>query len=283
VSILKTLRNDVRKLLLEALIDDVDLETRLLITETLQISAIDYALCPEREVSEKEVERVMINTQKRAKRQPLSQIFTKKEFWSLNFKVTPDTLTPRPDSETLIEAVMQHFKDKEAELSILDLGTGTGCLLLSLLHEYPSATGVGIDISKKALSVAHENAKSLKLDGRATFTEGDWTGPLGKDMRFDIIICNPPYISFHERESLDPDVRDYEPASSLFAAQDGLAEYQRLAKQMGFYLSKNGLMVLEIGYRQADCVKKIFTSNGFNNITLYKDLGGRDRCLVIEK
>ncbi len=280
---LKQLRDDVRKHLLNALIDDVDLDTRLLITETLQISELDYALYPMREFSDQEVDQVMTNVRKRAKRQPLSQILASKEFWSLDFKVTRDTLTPRPDSETLIEAVLHHFKDKEAELSILDLGTGTGCLLLSLLHEYPRAKGVGIDISQKALQVAHENAKSLKLDERATFMPGNWTEPLNKDIKFDIIISNPPYISLHEKDSLDPEVKDYEPATALFADEAGLAEYQKLAKQVGHYLSKGGRIVIEIGFRQADSVKEIFISNGFNNITLYKDLGERDRCLIIEK
>lgn len=280
---LKQLRDDVRKHLSDAFIDDVDLETRLLITETLQIPELDYALYPTREFSDQEVIQVMTNVSKRVKRQPLSQIFGNKEFWSLDFKVTRDTLTPRPDSETLIEAVLHHFKDKEAKLSVLDLGTGTGCLLLSLLHEYPNATGVGIDISKKALRVAHENAKKLKLDKRAIFIPGDWTEPLEKDAKFDIIISNPPYIGHHEKDGLDPEVKDYEPAASLFADEAGLAEYRKIAKQVGRHLSMGGHIVLEIGFRQADSVKEIFISNGFNNITLYKDLGGRDRCLVIEK
>lgn len=280
---LATVRNQTKQRLIEAGIDEADIDSRLLIAEALELSDLDLALNPDREISAQELEKLLLLVERRASRQPLSQIFEEKEFWSLRFKVTADTLTPRPDSETLIEAVQKHYKDKNEGLNILDLGTGTGCLLLSLLSEYPSSIGTGIDISQEALNIAKENAVNLTLADRATFFLGNWTEPLGKGQLFDIIISNPPYIGLIEKEDLAPEVKDHEPGIALFSGEYGLDDYQIIARQIGDYLKTDGCVVLEIGHKQAEAVKKIFTSAGFNKITLFKDLGARDRCLMIEK
>lgn len=269
--------------MLDAGVEDAELDTRLLIVETLNINDISYALDPERKLTVQEVRKVMARVEKRAARQPLSQIFCEKEFWSLSFKVTSDTLTPRPDSETLVETALLRIKPKDRALTILDLGTGTGCLLLSLLSEYPNATGVGIDISHKALDVAKENANRLNLRTRAKFRQGNWTERLESNLKFDVIISNPPYIGTKEKEYLAPEVRDHEPEMALFSGEEGLDDYRRLAVQLQNRLKPNGLVILEIGFDQARSVKEIFISAGFNKISLYKDLGARDRCLVIEK
>lgn len=280
---LATVRKQIKQRLIEAGIDEADIDSRLLIAEALELSDLDIALDPDREIFGLELEKLMLLVEKRASRQPLSQIFEEKEFWSLRFKVTADTLTPRPDSETLIEAVQKHYIDKNEALNILDLGTGTGCLLLSLLSEYPRSIGTGIDISEEALNIAKENAVNLTLADRATFLLGNWTEPLGKDKLFDIIISNPPYIGLTEKEDLAPEVKDHEPGIALFSGEKGLDDYQIIAMQIGDYLRTNGCAVFEIGHKQAEAVKKIFTSAGFNKITLFKDLGARDRCLMIEK
>lgn len=267
----------------DAGIEEAELDTCLLITETLGMTDIEYALNPDLQILPHDVKKVMTRVKKRAARQPLSQIFEKKEFWSLNFKVTSDTLTPRADSETLIEATLKKIKDKDRSFTILDLGTGTGCLLLSLLSEYRKATGLGIDISKKALSVAEGNAKRLNLDDRSVFQIGDWARTLEGRKKFDVIISNPPYIGLSEKETLPPEVKDHEPSVALFSGNDGLDDYRKLAEQIGPLLNEKGFCILEIGYNQAQAVKEIFISAGFNSIFLYQDLGGRDRCLVIEK
>lgn len=264
-------------------IDEAKLDARLLISDVLNIEQIDYVLEKEVMVSDDDYETIMGFVHQRLKRVPMSQIFGEKEFWSRSFKVTPDTLTPRPDSETLIEAALTYVSEKRTNIKILDLGTGTGCLLLTLLSEITRATGLGLDISEKALDVARENALKLKVSERAEFRFSDWTSNLTEGEKFDIIISNPPYIGLTEKESLSPEVKDHEPEIALFSGPDGLDDYRNIASQIGPYVQEHGCIILEIGYQQASAVKKIFTSQGFNTISLYKDLAGRDRCLLIKK
>ena len=211
----------------------------------------------------------------------MSQIFGEKEFWSLSFKVTRDTLTPRPDSETLIEVALNEFEDKNATLSILDLGTGSGCLLLTLLSELKNATGLGIDVSASAIKVANENATNLSLNNRATFLKSDWFEKLSKTKKFDFIIANPPYIGLNEKPELTPEVCEHEPYSALFAGEEGLDDYRIIAADISSYMSEKSIIILEIGYRQSSAVKDIFEQKGFKNINVFQDLGGRDRCLLI--
>lgn len=280
---LASLRPETVRKLKVALIEEAVLDAQLLITHVLDISPIDYALETELIISENDLMEIDRLVGLRVSRMPMSQIFGDKEFWSLNFKVTKDTLTPRPDSETLIEACLKDTKDTKAELRILDMGTGSGCLLLTLLNEFPNATGLGIDISDKALTVAKENAQSLSLLKRADFRISHWTEKLGHQEKFDIIISNPPYIGLDEKDGLSPEVRDHEPDTALFSGSDGLGDYRLIAGQVFTHLNPNGMIILEIGHTQADNVKEIFISSGFNNITVYKDLGRRDRCLVIRQ
>ncbi len=280
---LKSLSEDVKDRLTQAGIEEAEFDTRLLITETLDISDIDYALEKDRVISDEQVGILLPLVERRASREPISQIFGEKEFWSLPFKVTKDTLTPRPDSETLIETALKFYGDKDEALSILDLGTGTGCLLLALLHEYPNAKGVGIDISEATLNVAIENAESLSLSKRANFQLGKWSSGLSQNISFDIIVSNPPYIGSYEKSSLPPEVKDHEPEIALFSGEDGLDDYRTIAAEVGNHLKDSGCVILEIGHTQAKAVKKIFTSAGFNKSTVFQDLGARDRCLVIEK
>lgn len=218
---------------------------------------------------------------RRTTHEPVSQITGMREFWGLPFKVTKETLTPRPDSETLIEAVISYFPDQSRPVSVLDLGVGTGCLLLSILSEYEAATGLGVDQSPKALSVARDNATSLGLEGRSSFQISDWfENVTGK---YDIIVANPPYIAAHERLSLSADVRDFEPASALFAGEDGLLDYQRIARSIKDHLTEEGLVFIELGAGQGDAVSKILGDQNLQVLERICDLGGIERCLVIRK
>ncbi|PCI46271.1 MAG: protein-(glutamine-N5) methyltransferase, release factor-specific, partial [Alphaproteobacteria bacterium] len=204
-----------------------------------------------------------------------------KDFWSLTFAVSRDCLTPRPDSETLIEAALKTIPDKNAALKILDLGTGSGCLLLSLMSELPNSTGVGIDMSDKALAVALANARRLGFVQRCEFMVSDWSEKLPPSAKFDIILCNPPYIAEVEMAGLDPDVRDHEPHMALFAADEGCGEYIRLSRIIPKLAVPGTNVFLEIGHTQAARVEEIFKKTGAKNIRILQDLAGRDRCVAV--
>lgn len=210
---------------------------------------------------------------RRAAHEPVAYITGTREFWSLDLIVTPAVLIPRPDSETLIEAALASgIKPR----TILDLGTGSGALLLAALSEWPAATGLGIDASQAALAVAARNAERLGLAGRARFQPGDWGQGLAT--RFDLILCNPPYVE--TGADLAADVRDHEPASALFAGADGLDDYRRLLPQLPGLLSPGGIAIVEIGHTQAAAVGALAAAF---DVEVHRDLAGRDRCLVLRQ
>jgi len=281
VDTLATLRKKIEARLRKTGIEEASLDARLLISHIIPVTEIDFAINADQTVSNEQQNLIDVLVQKREKRIPMSQIFGEKEFWSLSFKVTRDTLTPRPDSETLIEVALNEFEDKNATLSILDLGTGSGCLLLTLLSELKNAIGLGIDVSTSAIKVANENAKNLSLNKRATFLKSNWFEKLSKTKKFDLIIANPPYIGLNEKPELAPEVCEHEPHSALFAGEEGLDDYRIIAADIAGYMSEKSIIILEIGYRQSSAVKDIFAQKGFKNINLFQDLGGRDRCLLI--
>jgi release factor glutamine methyltransferase len=218
---------------------------------------------------------------RRMAREPVSQIVGRREFWSLDVHVTQATLTPRPDSEAVIEAVLGELRERGDDLRLLDLGTGTGCLLLALLAELPRATGLGIDISQAALDIARANGERLGLGDRADFAAGDWAASL--DQRFDVVVCNPPYIETAELESLDPEVARWEPRLALDGGNDGLDAYRRIVPEIGRLLTGDGYAVLEHGPGQADAIEVLAAANGLLASRRQHDLAGRDRCLVLRK
>ncbi|TXB67551.1 peptide chain release factor N(5)-glutamine methyltransferase [Paracoccus aurantiacus] len=205
----------------------------------------------------------------REKRQPISQIIGRRAFWNHDFAVTGDTLDPRPDTETLIEAAL-----KLGWRSVLDLGTGTGAILISLLAERPGATGMGTDLSASALAVARDNAARIGVE--ATFAAADWFD--GVTGRFDLIVSNPPYIALSEMGGLQPEVRDWEPHSALTDFGDGLSAYRAIAADAAAHLTPGGHLLAEIGWQQANDVTAIFVSAGADVATL-KDLNGHDRVI----
>jgi release factor glutamine methyltransferase len=211
---------------------------------------------------------------RRLKHEPVAYITGTRGFWTIDLDVTPAVLIPRPDSETLIDAAVAHF-GKAGPKRILDLGTGSGALLLAALDQWPDATGVGIDASEAALEIAKRNADRIAR-GRAEMRLGEWTD--GIDERFDLVLCNPPYVE--SGAALDLQVRDYEPAGALFAGPDGLDDYRILTPQLSRVTG--GIACIEIGHTQADAVTALLENEGFA-VTCHKDLGGRDRCLVASK
>jgi release factor glutamine methyltransferase len=209
--------------------------------------------------------------------EPVAYITGTRDFWTISLTVAPGVLVPRADSETLIEAAIQHFADR-APKRILDLGTGSGALLLAALDQWPEALGIGTDNSEKALSIAEMNAIDLGFEHRTRFILGDWAK--GLDEQFDLILCNPPYVD--PASDLPPEVSRHEPHNALFAGDHGLAEYRRLAPQIARLISPAGCAVVEIGFDQAASVSSLFAAEGLN-VTVYRDLGERDRCLLLTR
>jgi release factor glutamine methyltransferase len=196
-----------------------------------------------------------------------------RDFWTISLTVTPDTLIPRPDSETLIEAAVDHFAGR-APTTILDLGTGSGALLLAALAQWPQAQGLGIDASPPALAVAQGNAARLDMADRAAFRLGDWAQDV--DGRFDLLLINPPYIVADL--ALSGDVLR-EPASALFAGADGLDDYRRIAPDLPRLIAPGGMAAIEIGYDQKDSVSALLHEQGLG-VAARCDLAGHDRCLI---
>jgi release factor glutamine methyltransferase len=216
--------------------------------------------------------------QRRMRREPIAYILREKEFWSLTFEVGPAVLIPRPETETVVEAVLDEIKGHNAALRLLDLGTGSGCLLLALLSELPDATGLGIDASAAALAFAERNAARLGLAARAAFRRGRWGEGLAE--RFNVIVGNPPYVAEREWFGLQPEIREFEPKAALVAGPDGLAAYRALAPHCARLLAPGGLCALEIGCGQGDAVAEILSDHALRVVATYPDLAGIERCLV---
>ncbi|ETI63131.1 N5-glutamine S-adenosyl-L-methionine-dependent methyltransferase [Sphingobium sp. C100] len=205
--------------------------------------------------------------------EPIAHIVGTRDFWTVTLRVTPDVLIPRPDSETLIEAAVDHFAGR-APVTILDLGTGSGALLLAALAQWPQAHGTGVDASPAALAVAQDNAARLGLAARAMFRPGDWGQGIGGP--FDLLLINPPYIA--RDAPLSGDVL-HEPASALYAGIDGLDDYRRIAPDLPRLIAPGGMAAIEIGHDQKDSVSALLTAQGLA-VAVRRDLAGHDRCLV---
>jgi len=213
---------------------------------------------------------------RRLAHEPLAYIIGTRDFWTLSLRVTPDVLIPRADSETLIEAAIDFFGADRAPARILDLGTGSGALLLAALDHWPDAKGLGVDASPAALAVAGENVQRCGMADRAHMRPGNWGADI--DEQFDLILCNPPYIALDA--PLAPDVRDHEPAQALFAGADGLDDYKILAGQLGALLAPEGVAIFEIGYDQGETAAALFREQGFA-VDLRHDLAGHPRALIV--
>lgn len=245
------------------------LDAQVLLAHLLGVSRGALILDPDRSIDAQAYETLV---GRRAAGEPVAHITGCREFWSLDLAVTPDVLIPRPDSETLIEVAIAQLPQPPHR--ILDLGTGSGALLLAALSHWPLATGLGIDASAAALAVARANARCTGLASRATFQPGNWGDGLA--VRFDLILSNPPYIA--DDETLSEEVRRHEPALALFAGADGLAAYRVILPQLATLLAPGGLAVVEIGHTQAASVTALAATAGLC-AQLFPDLAGRDRCL----
>ncbi|HUD51196.1 peptide chain release factor N(5)-glutamine methyltransferase [Parvibaculum sp.] len=261
----------------QAGIANPELDARLLVQAAARCDDIEMIREPGKRLSDVEMERLRAFEARRLAHEPVSRILGTREFWGLAFEITPATLDPRPDSETLVETALELLRDSEAP-AILDIGTGTGCLLIALLHERKDATGIGVDISEAALAVAARNAVANGCDGRAAFRRASWAE--GIDTPFDLVISNPPYIVAGTIGTLDPEVRGFDPHLALDGGADGLDAYRALADVLPRLLRAEGHVVVELGQGQAEAVTGIFLAAGLVVCRVVSDLGLVPRALV---
>lgn len=254
------------------------IDARLLLEAAGPISRADILADPHRPLPDDAAVRLEGFVARRERREPVSLILGRKAFWTLELNVGPGVLTPRPDTETLLDVVLAAFQPGEA-FTVLDLGVGSGAILLAILAERPLSRGLGVDVSEEALAIARDNAANLGLRGRAAFLRGDWT--LGLDSAsFDLVVANPPYIPSADIATLAPEVRDHEPRRALDGGPDGLDAYRRLAPEILHVLKPGGRFAVEIGPAQAIAVKALFEAAGGEDITVHLDLAGRDRVVA---
>ena len=253
-------------------------EARLLVALALGVEPGVVLGYPERPLDGGAQARLAALTARRAAREPYSRLAGRRQFWSLDLAISPDTLDPRPDSETLVDAALASLPDRAARLRILDFGTGSGCLLLALLSELPNAIGTGIDIVPGAVIMARRNAAALGLADRALFVVGDWGETISG--RADVILANPPYIPKAEIEALAPEVARYEPRRALDGGTDGLAAYRELAPVTRRLLGADGIALFEVGAGQHEAVARLLGDSGLALQSIKCDLSGVARCVV---
>lgn len=218
---------------------------------------------------------------RRAAREPVGRILGTRGFWTLDLAVGPDTLEPRPDTETVVSTVLARMADRAAPLTLLDLGSGTGAILLALLSELPGATGIGVDIAPGAVETATTNAAAHGLEGRARFVVADWSdGLLDWPGPFDVIVSNPPYIATADLAGLEPEVRDHDPAMALDGGADGLEACRRIIPLAAARLAPGGSLALEVGAGQAEAVAALMRAAGLGRPETVADLGGVARCVI---
>jgi release factor glutamine methyltransferase len=285
LSLRELLRNASRALA-QAGVETPERDARLLAAAAIGCSAAELILRPERPIDEAAGRRMADFVRRRRAREPVSRILGSREFYGRSFALSPATLDPRADSEVIVEVVLQFCDAKgwrERPLRILDVGTGSGCLLVTLLVELPHATGIGTDISQPALDTAAMNARQHDMSGRATFVHAD--GAEGLAGPFDILVCNPPYIASGDIPGLEPEVRDFDPLAALDGGADGLHIYRQIIPAIG-RIVPCGYAAFEVGAGQAGAVEEMLRTSidlgRQGTVRRHLDLGGHTRCVSME-
>ena len=259
-------------------VDSPVIDARLLVQAAAGATRIDIISDPHRPLTEEQSAELEGFLERRERREPISHILGVKGFWKIMLRVTPDVLTPRPETETILDVVLPDLGEFQ-RFRVLDLGVGSGAILLAILSERPNAVGLGVDVSEEALAVARENASNLGLAGRAALLRGDWTAGL-EDEGFDVVVSNPPYIASDAIGALAPEVKDHEPRLALDGGHDGLDAYRRLAEEIPRVLRQGGRFAVEIGLDQGSAVRDLFTRDGLEDVRVVRDLSDRDRVVT---
>ena len=259
-------------------IDQPAIDARLLLEVAADVTRTDIITDPYRVLTDVQMATLNDFLERRANREPVSHIIGRKGFWKILLQVNKNVLTPRPETEVIVDEVLKAFPEAMS-FNMLDLGVGSGTILLAVLAERPAAKGLGIDVSEEALAVARENAANLDLAGRVALLRGDWTNGLG-DESFDLVVSNPPYIATHVIETLEPEVRDHEPRLALDGGPDGLDAYRLLAGEILRVLKPGAMFAVEIGYDQSAAVEALFREAGAQNVRTIKDLSVNDRVVT---
>jgi release factor glutamine methyltransferase len=282
--ILSALLREARSSLTEGGISDADIDARLLVEHFSQTSRTDAVTRPDMPVGAEAADAIRQAVARRLAGEPVHRIIGFREFYGLKLFLSPETLEPRPDTETLVDAVLPHLRHLAARgepCRILDLGTGTGAIALALLAEVPQATALGVDISADALATAARNARENGLSGRFQTIRSDWFENISGG--FHVIVANPPYISTEELGTLQGEVRNFDPVRALDGGADGLDAYRTIAEQAKAYLEAAGRVAVEIGHTQKEAVRRLFEAAGFRIVEARSDLAGRDRVLVFTR
>ena len=254
------------------------IDARLLLEAAAPVSRADILADPHRALDAEASARLEAFVARRERREPVSQILGRKGFWTLMLNVGPEVLTPRPETETILDVVLPAFPPEQA-FSVLDLGVGSGAILLSILAERPRAKGLGVDVSEEALAVARDNAAQLGLAGRTALLRTDWTAGLG-EATFDLVVSNPPYIPTADIDTLQPEVRNHEPRLALDGGADGLDAYRRLAPEIMRVLRPGGRFAVEVGVGQAADVEQLFRAADAEALAVHNDLATRPRVVA---
>lgn len=268
-------------------IDSPRTTAEIFLADVLKINRIDLYLQYDRPLIPGELDAFKALIKRRAQREPVAYIMGRKEFWSMDLKVTPDVLIPRPETECLVEAALSHLleRDGEKKKKILDLGTGSGAIILALISQQQGHLFFASDLSRKALGVASENAEHYGFAEQIHFFSGDWFTPLKKGgVLFDIIVSNPPYIRSGDMGTLQPEVREYEPRMALESEQDGLGAIRHIVNHAHIYLNRNGYLLIEIDhYQKKDVQDMVDQTNQYENVTFSKDYSGYYRVVEMKK
>jgi len=262
----------------DAGVDQPSIDARLMLEVAAGVTRTEIVTDPYRELTAEQTAMLEDFLARRARREPVSHIIGRKGFWKILLQVNKNVLTPRPETEVIVDEVLKAFPE-QMPFSMLDLGVGSGTILLAVLAERPAAKGLGVDASSEALAVARDNAANLDLNNRATFLHGDWTAGLG-DAGFDLVVSNPPYIPSAVIETLEPEVRDHEPRLALDGGADGLDAYRLLAPEILRVLKPGGMFAVEIGYDQSKAVEGLFNAAGAQQVRTVKDLSTHDRVVT---
>ena len=278
----RELYEEGRRILEQAGLPDAALDARFLLEEVCGTNLQTLLVFPEKKVTEEEVNQYRAFIQRRKDREPTAMILGEWDFMGLTFRLNKSTLIPEQDTEVLVETALEELKRRglgEAPLRILDLCTGSGCILLSLLHELRNAGGLGTDLSEEALEAARENAVRLGLQERAAFRQGDLWEPVG-DERCDLIVSNPPYVPTEVIPTLEPEVRCGEPYAALDGGEDGLVFYRRIMREAAGHLKPSGIIIVESGFDEAPQIAALMQDQKLRGIRTVKDYGGLDRVVL---